>query len=127
MRSKSNISKKSNPDSDVKSLKLLSGQTIQLPTRERFNEDVEEVVEEIKSQDKQSVVGSLKSQALSNLQAAASEHGSQRSKRTMTQSELKNFFSKGQEEIKSKYSCAESIRSKVSSYKQKLLRKLEEA
>ena len=67
MRSKSNISKKSNPDSDVKSLKLLSGQTIQLPTRERFNEDVEEVVEEIKSQDKQSVVGSLKSQALSNL------------------------------------------------------------
>ena len=52
MRSKSNISNKSNKESEVKSLKLLGGQSIQLPTRERFNEDVGEVVEEIKSNDK---------------------------------------------------------------------------
>ena len=58
---------------------------------------------------------------------AASEHGSVRSKRTMTGSELKNFFNRGQEDIKSKYSnaCPESIKSKVSSYRAKLMRKLE--
>ena len=57
----------------------------------------------------------------------ASEHGSIRSKRTMTGSELKNFFNKGQEDIKSKYSnvCPESIKSKVSSYRAKLMKKLE--
>ena len=55
-----------------------------------------------------------------------SEHGSVRSKRTMTGSELKNFFNKGTEEIKSKYSGmeAQSMKSKVSSYRAKLLRKL---
>ena len=57
----------------------------------------------------------------------ASEHGSIRSKRTMTGSELKNFFNKGQEDIKSKYSnvCPDSIKSKVSSYRAKLMKKLE--
>lgn len=104
----------------------MGGQTIQLPTRERFNEDVEEAVEEIKSQDKQSVVGSLRSQVLNKMPVAASEHGSTRSKRTMTGSELKNFFNRGQEDIKSKYSsaCPESIKSKVSNYRAKLMKKL---
>jgi len=53
VRSKSNLSGKGKEGSEIKSLKLLGGQTIQLPTRERFNEDIDEVVDEIK--DKQSV------------------------------------------------------------------------
>lgn len=107
-------------------MKLLGGQTIQLPTRERFNEDVEEVVEEIK--DKQSETKYTLKPANIGALAVASEHESVRSgksKRTMTGSELQNFFQKGREEIKSKYSHPESVKSKVSSYRAKLLRKLE--
>lgn len=57
-RSKSNLSQPgvvAKKEPTYKSLKLIGGQTITLPTRERFNEEVESVIQENKEKTNQTL------------------------------------------------------------------------
>ena len=79
-----------------KSLKLIGGQTITLPTRERFNEEVESVIHEQNKDKKIQNLGLVKK----NMQAFEKDRFSEItksnvsriSKKTLTATELKEYF-----------------------------------
>lgn len=71
-----------------------------MPTRERFNEEVESVIQEHK--DIKSHV--LNQKRMNQMKDRESYASSQRSKKTLTGADLKSFFKQSEEDIKSKFS-----------------------
>jgi len=122
-----------------KTLKFLNSTLIRFPKRERFNEDTTQVIEEIKSKAKAPVNGRLNSRTISvvsrNDEAVSqpsrpkSKHSTQRS---LTKTELSNFFSRGKgkidEEAKSRISqiTKGSKGSRMSAFKRKFMKKVED-
>ena len=110
-----------------KTLRLLGGQTITLPQRERFNEEVESAIQESKERH---APGTLTHKAINSLgkdkalSGQPSKSKLESSKKTNTAKELQMFFKKGEEDIRSKYSTL-SKQSKKISFKDKLYNQLD--
>jgi hypothetical protein len=101
-RSKSNISQTSisRREPTYKSLKLIGGQTITMPTRERFNEEVESVIQESKDKKLTQTINQNRINLLKDRESTVSH----RSKKTLTANDLKSYFKQSEEDIKSKFS-----------------------
>jgi hypothetical protein len=125
LRSKSNVSQQptGKKEPNFKSLKLIGGQTITLPTRERFNEEVEQVIQENKEK---TALSQKNVASLSQKDRGGSEksHMTAKSKKTLTATELKEYFKQNEEEIRSKFSQMSKASIK-SGLKAKMYKRLE--
>lgn len=116
-----------------KTLKLLGGQTITLPMRERFNEEVESAIHESNHRStglnhktlagmSKERLGALTCESSKSKLTASRVTGT--SKKTKTAQELQLFFKQNEEDIKSKYSRISSKSKNKISFKDKLYVKL---
>ena len=112
-------------DPTFKSLKLLGGQTVTLPTRERFNEEVESVIKENKEKSMHQTLNPKTVNILGREKGTSERsHMSTRSKKVLSAHELKQYFKNNEEYIKSRFS--NMTRSSIKSgLKAKLMKKLE--